>query len=72
MPKFSRLKRHCRKICTKEYKEKTAAKKLKLEAEIEIEPIEDSYDMPSDFDLPIITEVKNEYLDDSLGVHVKL
>ena len=53
-------------------KAKAAAKKLKLEAGIEVEPIEDSFDQPSDFNLPFMTEVKTEYIDEDLSLDVHI
>ena len=73
---ISHRKRHLNEIRKKAIassKAKAAAKKLKLEAEIEqVELIEDSYDQPSDFNLSSITELKTEYIDEdfSLGVHI--
>ena len=78
MPRVSRQKRQLNEARKKSIalrKTQAAVKKMKLDMGIEteqLELIEDSYHQPSDFDLPIITEVKTEYIDEdfSQGVHL--
>ena len=73
MGRISRRKRHLKEIQKRSIASrsaKAAAKKLKLEAGLEVEQlelIEDSYDQPSDFDLPVITEVKTQYIDEDFS-----
>ena len=73
MGRLSRRKRHMKelhKYSIASRSAKAAAKKLKLEAGLEVEQlelIEDSYDQPSDFDLPVITEVKTQYIDEDFS-----
>ena len=80
MPRVSRQKRQLNEARKKSIalrKTHAAVKKMKLEMGIEteqLELIEDSYHQPSDFDLPIITEIKTECIDEdfSQGVHIAL
>ena len=70
---ISRRKRHLNEIRRKAIansKARAAAKRLKLQTEIEqVELIENPHILPGDIDLSFITEIKSEYVeDDSLGV----